>query len=106
MVEAVNAEKLLLGDQTFRTYVQPELFFLSERGARYGALNASTVGGPVAPDGSSGSLVFTDFGPRGRITNVNDRLGGRAGPLKISGTVTWSCGQPPANTPPEVVPGG
>ncbi len=105
VVQAVNAERLVIGDQTFRIFAQQEPFILSERGTRYGRLNESTVGGTASPDGSSGTLTFNDFGPRGRITNINDRLGGRDGPLQISGSISWTCGSAPANTPPEVVPG-
>lgn len=106
VVQAVNAERLVIGEQTFRTYARPELFLASERGTRYGRLRASVLDGSAAPDGSTGSFTFTDFGPIGRITNINDRLGGRDGPLKVSGSIAWSCGQAPANAPPEVVPGG
>ena len=105
VVQAVNTGTLEFGGQTFRAYARPDFFLLTERGTRYGKLNGSTVEGPVAPDGSNGRLTFTAIGPRGRITNVNSRLGGRGGPLAVDGSLAWSCGDPPAVIPPEVPPG-
>ena len=105
VVQAVNAEPLTIGDQTFRAYGRPDLALISQRGARYAGLNASVIEGPVAADGSSGRLTFAGIGPRGRIMNVNDRLGGRDGVLKVDGTLSWTCGAPPNDAPPEPVPG-
>jgi hypothetical protein len=105
VVQAVNAEALTIGDQTFRAYARPDLALISQRGARYAGLNASVIEGPVAADGSSGRLTFAGIGPRGRIMNVNDRLGGRDGVLKVDGTLSWTCGAPPNDAPPEAAPG-
>ncbi|HUQ79382.1 MAG TPA: hypothetical protein VM427_11000 [Patescibacteria group bacterium] len=104
VVQAVNTGTLEFGGQKFRAYARPDFFLLTERGTRYGKLNGSTVDGPVAPDGSNGRLTFTAIGPRGRITNVNGRLGGRGGPLAVDGSLAWSCGDPPAVIPPEAPP--
>lgn len=104
VVQVVNVGTLEFGGQTFRAYAGPDFFLLTERGTRYGKLNGSTIEGPVAPDGSTGRLTFSAIGPRGRIMNVNSRLGGRGGPLAVDGSLAWTCGVPPAVIPPEAPP--
>jgi len=104
VVQVVNVGTLEFGGQTFRAYARPDFYLLTERGTRYGKLNGSTIEGPVAPDGSTGRLTFSAIGPRGRIMNVNNRLGGRGGPLAVDGSLAWTCGVPPAVIPPEAPP--
>lgn len=104
LVQVVNVGTLEFGGQTFRAYARPDFLLLTERGTRYGKLNGSTIEGPVSPDGSTGRITFSAIGPRGRISNVNNRLGGRAGPLAVDGSLAWTCGGPPAVIPPETPP--
>lgn len=104
VVQVVNVGTLEFGGQTFRAYARPDFFLLTERGTRYGKLNGSTIEGPVAPDGSTGRIRFSAIGPRGRISNVNNRLGGREGPLAVDGSLAWTCGAPPTVIQPETPP--
>ncbi|MDQ3128906.1 MAG: hypothetical protein M3Q66_10720 [Chloroflexota bacterium] len=104
VVQVVNVGTLEFGGQTFRAYARPDFFLLTERGTRYGKLNGSTIEAQVSPDGSTGRITFRAIGPRGRIANINSRLGGRDGPLAVDGSLAWTCGAPPAVIPPEKPP--
>jgi len=100
VTQVVNAGALTIDDREFRAFARPDLMLVVERfGTTYQALSRSVVEGPAAADGSSGQLTFRGLAPRGRIPNVNGRLGGRDGPLSVDGTITWSCGAPPAVVP-------
>ena len=105
VTEVVNGGLLEINDEPFRAYGTPEILFVMNRfGTRYGELRASTIRGRTAPDGSTGAWTFTGVGPRGQITNINGRLGGRNGPLSVDGSIAWSCGRPPRVMPPEPPP--
>jgi hypothetical protein len=106
VTQVVNLSGLDIDGEPFRAYGRPDILFVTSRfGTRYGIGSVSAVTGPVAPDGSTGELAFQALRPRGRVTNVNGRLGGRGGPLSIDGTLAWSCGAPPPRIPAEVLPG-
>lgn len=105
VTEVVNGGLLEVNNEPFRAYATPEILFVVSRfGTRYGELRAATVQGRAAPDGSTGTWTFTGIGPRGRITNINGRLGGRDGPLSVDGSIAWTCGRPPREIPPEPPP--
>ncbi len=104
VVQVVNAGTLEFGGQTFRAYALPDFGLITERGTPYGKVGGSTIEGPVAADGSTGRLTFSAIGPRRRINNIHDRLGGRGGPLAVDGSLSWACGAPPAVIAPEAPP--
>jgi hypothetical protein len=105
VTQVVNGGLLEINDEPFRAYAVPEVLFVMNRFAtRYGEVRASTLRGTTAPDGSTGRWTFTGVGPRGQVTNINGRLGGRNGPLSVDGLIAWTCGRPPREMPPEPPP--
>jgi hypothetical protein len=101
VTSARNLGSIDLDGQVLGVLAVPEvLVVVADYGTQYGSWTDSTLVGDVAPNGAFGQRTFTAFEPRGRIFNVNGRLGGIGGVLSVDGSIRWTCGAPPATFPP------